>query len=68
MANESGLVDARLMAVLVCPVDKGALVERKKLSGLECSECGRVYPVKDGIPVMLVDDASPPKKRGGKKA
>ena len=63
MANETGLVDARLMAVLVCPVDKGALVERKKMSGLECSDCGRVYPVKDGIPVMLEDEASPPKKK-----
>jgi uncharacterized protein YbaR (Trm112 family) len=63
MASESGFVDSRLLDLLVCPLDKGSLVEREDLSGLECSDCGRVYPVKDGIPVMLEDEASPPKKK-----
>jgi len=63
MADGKELISPVLKELLVCPVDKSPLVERTELSGLECSECGRVYPVKEGIPVMLVDEASPPKKK-----
>jgi uncharacterized protein YbaR (Trm112 family) len=44
-----------LLEILVCPVDHGKV----SLQGAElvCAECGRAYPVRDGIPVMLVDEA-----------
>ncbi|HUG08065.1 MAG TPA: Trm112 family protein [Acidimicrobiia bacterium] len=51
------LIDPMLAEVLVCPVDKADLSEDVEASRLECSECGRRYPVRDGIPVMLVDEA-----------
>lgn len=54
------LVKQELMEVLVCPVDKGDLVELEDENRLRCTECGRLYPVRDGIPVMLVDEAEMP--------
>lgn len=51
------LIDPTLAEVLVCPVDKADLSEDVDASRLECTECGRRYPVKDGIPIMLVDQA-----------
>ena len=46
-----------LLEILVCPVDKATLQLKADGSGLKCSQCNRVYPVKDDIPVMLVDEA-----------
>jgi hypothetical protein len=51
------LIDPQLAAILVCPVDKSDLVEDEATSHLVCTECGRRYPVRDGIPVMLVEEA-----------
>ena len=51
------LIDPTLAKILVCPVDKADLIEDLKASRLECSECHRRYPVRDGIPIMLVDQA-----------
>lgn len=52
-------IDPRLLEILICPACHGDV--RPLLdNGLECVRCGRVYPVRDGIPVMLVDEASPP--------
>ena len=51
------LIDPQLAAILVCPVDKADLMEDEATSRLVCSECGRRYPVRDGIPVMLVEEA-----------
>jgi uncharacterized protein len=53
-------IDPRLLAILICPACHGELSELTDDRGLECSRCGRVYPVRDGIPVMLVEEASPP--------
>ena len=54
------LIKKELMDILVCPVDKAELRELSETSQLECTECGRKYPVKDGIPVMLIDEAEKP--------
>lgn len=43
-----------LMELLVCPVDKQDL--RLLELRLACTTCGRVYPIEDGIPNMLVED------------
>jgi uncharacterized protein YbaR (Trm112 family) len=51
------LIDAQLAAVLVCPADKADLTEDEGSGRLVCTECGRRYPVEDGIPIMLVDRA-----------
>lgn len=51
------LIDEGLAAILVCPVDKADLREDTQASRLECTECGRRYPVREGIPIMLVEEA-----------
>jgi uncharacterized protein YbaR (Trm112 family) len=51
------LIDAELAAILVCPVDKADLTEDEEEARLVCTECGRRYPVREGIPIMLVDEA-----------
>ena len=52
-----GLIDERLSEILVCPVDKADLTQDVDSERLECTECGRRYPVRDGIPIMLPDEA-----------
>jgi uncharacterized protein len=47
-----------LLDILVCPVDKTPLALTEDGTGLRCPECGRVYPIRDGIPVLLVDEAT----------
>ncbi|MCH8984086.1 MAG: Trm112 family protein [Acidobacteria bacterium] len=51
------LIDPSLAAILVCPVDKADLTEDEAASRLVCQQCGRRYPVRDGIPIMLIDQA-----------
>jgi len=53
-------IDSRLLEILICPACHGDIRELDSDRGLECAKCGRVYPVRDGIPVMLVEEASPP--------
>lgn len=55
------LIDPKLAEILVCPADHGDLIELEESSKLECQDCGRKYPVTDGIPVMLLDEAEEPK-------
>lgn len=51
------LIDADLAEVLRCPVDRARLTEDEQASRLVCTECGRRYPVRDGIPIMLIEEA-----------
>jgi uncharacterized protein YbaR (Trm112 family) len=53
----SSAIDPRLLEILVCPLCKGPLVYRKAEGELVCRADRLAYPVKDGIPVMLEDDA-----------
>ncbi len=53
----SAVVDPKLLEILVCPLCKGPLVYRKGPGELVCKADRLAYPVKDGIPVMLEDDA-----------
>ena len=50
-------MDPRLLEILVCPVCKGPLENRKAAAELVCKPCRLAYPVKDDIPVMLEDEA-----------
>ena len=53
----SSAIDPRLLEILVCPLCKGPLAYRKEAAELVCKADRLAYPVKDGIPVMLEDDA-----------
>ena len=57
------LIKKELLEILACPVDKQPLKELENEMKLECVSCGRKYPVKDGIPVMLIDEAELPADR-----
>ena len=49
----------RLLEILVCPRCKGVLQYRENDSALDCMACKLRYAVRDDIPVMLVDEATP---------
>jgi uncharacterized protein YbaR (Trm112 family) len=48
---------AELLDLLVCPVCKTPVELKEDEKGLKCGQCKRVYPIRDDIPVMLVDEA-----------
>ena len=52
--EKSSAVSPELLAILVCPLDH-AKVELKGET-LVCTQCGREYPIEDGIPNMLVEE------------
>ncbi|TAK91817.1 MAG: Trm112 family protein [Burkholderiaceae bacterium] len=52
-------MDARLLDILVCPLCKGALQYDKPAQELICPHDQLAFPIRDGIPVMLEDQARP---------
>lgn len=50
-------LDPELLKILVCPLCKTPVALTADQKGLKCSACRRVYPIRDDIPVMLVDEA-----------
>ncbi|MEN3112247.1 Trm112 family protein [Uliginosibacterium paludis] len=50
-------MDPKLLEILVCPVCKGGLEMHHKEGELVCRPCRLAYAIKDGIPVMLADEA-----------
>ncbi|HEU5300085.1 MAG TPA: Trm112 family protein [bacterium] len=51
-------VDAELLKILACPLDKAPVELRG--DRIVCTSCGRRYPIREGIPVMLIDEAELP--------
>ncbi len=51
------MVPQDLLDMLVCPVCKTRLTLKDQGQSLKCGECRRVYPIRDDIPIMLVDEA-----------
>jgi uncharacterized protein YbaR (Trm112 family) len=51
-------VDPALLEILVCPDCKTPVRLVNNGAGLKCDTCRRVYPIKDDIPVMLIDEAT----------
>ena len=49
------MIDDELRAILVCPACKGELLFEE--SRIICPACRKAYPIREGIPVMLVDEA-----------
>ena len=50
-------VDPKLLEILVCPVTKGPLEYDAEAQELISREAGLAYPIRDGIPIMLADEA-----------
>jgi len=49
------VIDKELLEILACPACKGDV--ELKGEKIVCKKCGKIYPVKDGIPIMLIDEA-----------
>ena len=52
-------IDPRLLEVLVCPLSKGRLEYDAGAQELVCRASGLAYPIRDGVPVMLIEEARP---------
>ena len=52
------MISEDLLDILVCPVCKKPVILNPNGRSLKCSECRRVYPIQDDIPIMLVDAAT----------
>jgi uncharacterized protein len=53
------MVDPQLLEILVCPRCKGELTVETEPPRLRCERCRLDYEVRDGIPIMLIDEARP---------
>ncbi len=56
------MIDKELLDILACPSCKGKIVYDQENEKLNCQKCGRRYPIRDGIPVMLIDEAELPEE------
>ncbi len=52
------MISEELLQILACPLDKAPVELRG--DRIVCTQCGRRYPIRDGIPVMLIDEAELP--------
>ena len=59
MAAAKSGVDPKLLEILVCPLTKGPLEYDKANGELISKQANLAYPIRDGIPIMLVDEARP---------
>ncbi len=59
------MIDEKLLEILACPACKGP-VELQD-DWIVCQECGRRYPIRDDIPIMLVEEAEQPDAGGGEE-
>lgn len=55
--NRTMPISKDLLEILVCPLCKAPVELKPDESGLKCVQCKRVYPIRDDIPVMLIDEA-----------
>ena len=51
-------ISLELLEILRCPACKAKVELKADQSGLKCVDCKRVYPIRDEIPVMLIDEAT----------
>ena len=52
-------MDAKLLEILVCPLCKGPLLHAREAKELICKADRMAFPIRDGIPVMLEEEARP---------
>jgi uncharacterized protein len=55
-------IKKELLDILCCPKCKGEIELTSSGDGLICYNCGLLYPIRDDIPIMLIDEAIPIKK------
>lgn len=61
MTSSEPLILPKLLAIMQCPACAGELTERSEPPALVCGgECGRIYAVVDGVPNMLIEEATTP--------
>ena len=68
--DEASEIDPKLLEILVCPLTKAPLRYDRAAQELISDEAGLAYPIRDGIPIMLVDEARPlsdEEKAGGRR-
>ena len=58
-------IDPRLLSILVCPLTREALVYDRQAGELVSHKAGLAYPIRDGIPIMLVEEARKLSPEGG---
>jgi uncharacterized protein len=51
-------IDERLLEILVCPACHGKVEHKERRHLMVCTSCGLRYPVRDDIPVMLIEEAT----------
>jgi uncharacterized protein YbaR (Trm112 family) len=59
MTDDTAQVDPKLLEILVCPLTKGPLEYDAEAGALISRQAGLVYPIRNGIPIMLPDEARP---------
>jgi uncharacterized protein YbaR (Trm112 family) len=52
------MIDSKILDILACPLCKTDVKLTADEKGLKCFQCLRVYPIKEGIPIMLIDEAT----------
>lgn len=57
-------MDTTILNILACPACNAPLEQQNNSPGLLCGNCGLLFPVIDGIPVLLIDEATPIRERG----
>ena len=57
MVEQQNEVDPKLLEILVCPLTKGPLKYDRENGELISEKAGLAYPIRDGIPIMLIDEA-----------
>jgi uncharacterized protein YbaR (Trm112 family) len=59
MADKNATIDPKLLEILVCPLTKTPLIFNRESMELISQQAGLAYPIRDGIPIMLPDEARP---------
>ena len=59
MSEKSTTIDPKLLEILVCPLTKAPLTFNRETMELISRQAGLAFPIRDGIPIMLPDEARP---------
>lgn len=60
-ASDAKAIPPAIRSLLACPRCRGPLIDAERGLSLVCGACALAYPVRDGIPIMLIDEARPAK-------
>jgi len=59
LEDKNMAISKELLDILACPKCKGDLVVTEQQDGLICNACRLMFPIRDDIPIMLIDEATP---------